>query len=184
MYCFASHLNRSYYKSTVLYCNVVCVLCPGIAGLFTIFSSFVFSTVVVQFLGKELTGLKYESRLLLIFMCCVCCVCLWTVSSCSRSEALPFFLLLIDLSKACTLAKFALSSNSQVQKYDFTCNIKFKTIINIAFCFSCRFFESNNPCWVFTVGLFWFFYIYKKCNFSPFKGFLLISDYLNEKWLI
>lgn len=31
------------------------------------------------------------------------------------SEALPFFLLLIDLSKACALAKFALSSNSQVQ---------------------------------------------------------------------
>lgn len=30
------------------------------------------------------------------------------------SEALPFFLLLIDLSKACALAKFALSSNSQV----------------------------------------------------------------------
>uniref|UniRef100_A0A8C1NHG6 3-hydroxy-3-methylglutaryl coenzyme A reductase n=1 Tax=Cyprinus carpio TaxID=7962 RepID=A0A8C1NHG6_CYPCA len=58
----------------------------SIAGLFTIFSSFVFSTVVVQFLGKELTGLN---------------------------EALPFFLLLIDLSKACTLAKFALSSNSQ-----------------------------------------------------------------------
>uniref|UniRef100_A0A8C1ZHM2 3-hydroxy-3-methylglutaryl-coenzyme A reductase n=1 Tax=Cyprinus carpio TaxID=7962 RepID=A0A8C1ZHM2_CYPCA len=58
----------------------------GIAGLFTIFSSFVFSTVVVHFLGKELTGLN---------------------------EALPFFLLLIDLSKACTLAKFALSSNSQ-----------------------------------------------------------------------
>uniref|UniRef100_A0A672N0K4 3-hydroxy-3-methylglutaryl coenzyme A reductase n=1 Tax=Sinocyclocheilus grahami TaxID=75366 RepID=A0A672N0K4_SINGR len=58
----------------------------GIAGLFTIFSSFVFSSVVVHFLGKELTGLN---------------------------EALPFFLLLIDLSKACTLAKFALSSNSQ-----------------------------------------------------------------------
>nr|XP_055035404.1 3-hydroxy-3-methylglutaryl-CoA reductase b [Misgurnus anguillicaudatus] len=58
----------------------------GIAGLFTFFSSFVFSTVVVQVLGKELTGLN---------------------------EALPFFLLLIDLSKACTLAKFALSSNSQ-----------------------------------------------------------------------
>jgi len=30
------------------------------------------------------------------------------------SEALPFFLLLVDLSKACTLAKFALSSTSQV----------------------------------------------------------------------
>uniref|UniRef100_A0A3P9IL06 3-hydroxy-3-methylglutaryl coenzyme A reductase n=1 Tax=Oryzias latipes TaxID=8090 RepID=A0A3P9IL06_ORYLA len=56
-----------------------------IAGLFTVFSSFVFSTVVIHFFGKELTGL----------------------------EALPFFLLLIDLSKACTLAKFALSSSSQ-----------------------------------------------------------------------
>ncbi|ESO01425.1 hypothetical protein HELRODRAFT_100685 [Helobdella robusta] len=30
------------------------------------------------------------------------------------SEALPFFLLLLDLSKACTLAKFALSSETQV----------------------------------------------------------------------
>lgn len=58
----------------------------GIAGLFTVFSSLVFSIVVIHFLGKELTGLN---------------------------EALPFFLLLIDLSKACTLAKFALSSNSQ-----------------------------------------------------------------------
>ncbi|XP_061907732.1 3-hydroxy-3-methylglutaryl-coenzyme A reductase-like isoform X1 [Entelurus aequoreus] len=58
----------------------------GIAGLFTIFSSFVFSTVVIHFLDKELTGLN---------------------------EALPFFLLLIDLSKASALAKFALSSSSQ-----------------------------------------------------------------------
>ncbi|XP_062984006.1 3-hydroxy-3-methylglutaryl-Coenzyme A reductase [Elgaria multicarinata webbii] len=58
----------------------------GIAGLFTIFSSFVFSTVVIHFLDKELTGLN---------------------------EALPFFLLLIDLSRASALAKFALSSNSQ-----------------------------------------------------------------------
>nr|XP_061800236.1 3-hydroxy-3-methylglutaryl-coenzyme A reductase-like [Nerophis lumbriciformis] len=58
----------------------------GIAGLFTLFSSFVFSSVVISFFGRELTGLN---------------------------EALPFFLLLIDLSKACTLAKFALSSNSQ-----------------------------------------------------------------------
>lgn len=41
------------------------------------------------------------------------------VTTCSvllSSEALPFFLLLIDLSKACALAKFALSSNSQVGK--------------------------------------------------------------------
>uniref|UniRef100_A0A8C7BDY9 3-hydroxy-3-methylglutaryl-coenzyme A reductase n=1 Tax=Neovison vison TaxID=452646 RepID=A0A8C7BDY9_NEOVI len=58
----------------------------GIAGLFTIFSSFVFSTVVIHFLDKELTGLN---------------------------EALPFFLLLIDLSRASALAKFALSSSSQ-----------------------------------------------------------------------
>ncbi|KAM9392468.1 3-hydroxy-3-methylglutaryl-coenzyme A reductase-like [Pholidichthys leucotaenia] len=58
----------------------------GIAGLFTIFSSFVFSSVVIHFLDKELIGLN---------------------------EALPFFLLLIDLSKACSLAKFALSSSSQ-----------------------------------------------------------------------
>ncbi|MBN3290977.1 HMDH reductase, partial [Polypterus senegalus] len=63
----------------------------GIAGLFTIFSSFVFSTVVIHFLDKELTGLN---------------------------EALPFFLLLIDLSKACALAKFALSSNSQEEVRD------------------------------------------------------------------
>uniref|UniRef100_UPI00358FB2E8 3-hydroxy-3-methylglutaryl-Coenzyme A reductase n=1 Tax=Myxine glutinosa TaxID=7769 RepID=UPI00358FB2E8 len=58
----------------------------GIAGLFTIFSSFVFSMVVIRFLGKELTGLN---------------------------EALPFFLLLIDLSKASALTKFALSANTQ-----------------------------------------------------------------------
>lgn len=63
----------------------------GIAGLFTIFSSFVFSTVVIHFLDKELTGLN---------------------------EALPFFLLLIDLSKASALAKFALSSNSQEEVRD------------------------------------------------------------------
>ncbi|XP_069006005.1 3-hydroxy-3-methylglutaryl-CoA reductase a isoform X1 [Embiotoca jacksoni] len=63
----------------------------GIAGLFTIFSSFVFSTVVIHFLDKELTGLN---------------------------EALPFFLLLIDLSKACALAKFALSSSSQDEVRD------------------------------------------------------------------
>ncbi|XP_056396149.1 3-hydroxy-3-methylglutaryl-Coenzyme A reductase [Hyla sarda] len=63
----------------------------GIAGLFTIFSSFVFSTVVIHFLDKELTGLN---------------------------EALPFFLLLIDLSKASALAKFALSSNSQDEVRD------------------------------------------------------------------
>lgn len=32
------------------------------------------------------------------------------------SEALPFFLLLVDLSKASALAKFALSSTSQVSQ--------------------------------------------------------------------
>ncbi|XP_022104688.1 3-hydroxy-3-methylglutaryl-coenzyme A reductase-like isoform X2 [Acanthaster planci] len=58
----------------------------GIAGLFTIFSSFVFSSAVIHLFGLELTGLN---------------------------EALPFFLLLIDLSKASALTKFALSSDSQ-----------------------------------------------------------------------
>ncbi|XP_064619834.1 3-hydroxy-3-methylglutaryl-coenzyme A reductase-like isoform X2 [Lineus longissimus] len=60
----------------------------GIAGLFTIFSSFVFSTVVVNLIGNDLTGLN---------------------------EALPFFLLLIDLSRASALARFALSSTSQYE---------------------------------------------------------------------
>ncbi|XP_077988663.1 3-hydroxy-3-methylglutaryl-coenzyme A reductase-like [Glandiceps talaboti] len=60
----------------------------GIAGLFTMFSSFVFSTAVVNFMDKEVTGLH---------------------------EALPFFLLLIDLSKASALAKFALSASSQTE---------------------------------------------------------------------
>jgi len=31
----------------------------GIAGLFTIFSSFVFSVGVINFFGTDLTGLKY-----------------------------------------------------------------------------------------------------------------------------
>ena len=34
------------------------------------------------------------------------------------SEALPFFLLIVDLSKACALAKFALSSKSQDEVKD------------------------------------------------------------------
>lgn len=58
----------------------------GIAGLFTVFSSFVFSIGVINIFGSDLTGLN---------------------------EALPFFLLLVDLSKACSLAKFALSATTQ-----------------------------------------------------------------------
>ncbi|KAL5004158.1 hypothetical protein ScPMuIL_017614 [Solemya velum] len=63
----------------------------GIAGVFTIFSSFVFSMVIVNLFGNDLTGLN---------------------------EALPFFLLLIDLSKANALARFALSSRSQEEVRD------------------------------------------------------------------
>ncbi|XP_071846092.1 3-hydroxy-3-methylglutaryl-coenzyme A reductase-like isoform X2 [Apostichopus japonicus] len=63
----------------------------GIAGLFTIFSSFLFSSAVIQLLGLELTGLN---------------------------EAMPFFLLLIDLSKASSLAKFALSSSTSREVSD------------------------------------------------------------------
>lgn len=58
----------------------------GIAGLFTVFSSFVFSSSVINFLGSDISDLK---------------------------DALFFFLLLIDLSKATVLAQFALSSQSQ-----------------------------------------------------------------------
>ncbi|GFG35211.1 hypothetical protein Cfor_01315 [Coptotermes formosanus] len=58
----------------------------GIAGLFTVFSSFVFSSSVINFLGSDVSDLK---------------------------DALFFFLLLIDLSKATVLAQFALSSQSQ-----------------------------------------------------------------------
>lgn len=60
----------------------------GIAGLLTVFSSFVFSSSVVNFLHGNFTEL---------------------------SEALPVFLLLIDFSKAGLLAQFALSSFSQAE---------------------------------------------------------------------
>ncbi|XP_063705325.1 3-hydroxy-3-methylglutaryl-coenzyme A reductase [Culicoides brevitarsis] len=61
-----------------------CIL--GIAGLFTVFSSFIFTTSVVNFLGSEVSDLK---------------------------DAVFFFLLLIDLSKAGLLAQLALSGSSQ-----------------------------------------------------------------------
>ncbi|KAL0278245.1 UNVERIFIED_CONTAM: hypothetical protein PYX00_000115 [Menopon gallinae] len=57
----------------------------GIAGLFTVFSSFVFSSTVINFMRGDISDLK---------------------------DALFFFLLLIDLSKATLLAQFALSSSS------------------------------------------------------------------------
>lgn len=58
----------------------------GIAGLFTVFSSFVFSTSVINFLDGDFSELN---------------------------QALPFFFLLIDLTKAGLLAQFALSSSTQ-----------------------------------------------------------------------
>lgn len=58
----------------------------GIAGVFTIFSSFVFSIALINLLGTDLRGLN---------------------------EALPFFLLLVDLGKASALARFSLSSATQ-----------------------------------------------------------------------
>ncbi|EEB15787.1 3-hydroxy-3-methylglutaryl-coenzyme A reductase, putative [Pediculus humanus corporis] len=57
----------------------------GISGLFTVFSSFVFSSTVINFMNGDISDLK---------------------------DALFFFLLLIDLSKATLLAQFALSSSS------------------------------------------------------------------------
>lgn len=58
----------------------------GIAGLFTVFSSFIFTSTVINFLGSEVSDLK---------------------------DALFFFLLLIDLSKAGILAQLALCGSSQ-----------------------------------------------------------------------
>ncbi|XP_014280269.1 3-hydroxy-3-methylglutaryl-coenzyme A reductase [Halyomorpha halys] len=58
----------------------------GIAGLFTVFSSFVFSSSVINCLTGDVSDLK---------------------------DALFCFLLLIDLSKAALLAQFALSASSQ-----------------------------------------------------------------------
>lgn len=60
----------------------------GIAGLFTVFSSFVFSSSVINFLRSDISDLK---------------------------DALFFFLLLIDLTKATLLAQFALSSCSRAE---------------------------------------------------------------------
>ncbi|XP_047000069.1 3-hydroxy-3-methylglutaryl-coenzyme A reductase [Schistocerca americana] len=57
----------------------------GIAGLFTVFSSFVFSTSVINVLHSDISDLK---------------------------DALFFFLLLIDLSKASALAQLALSASN------------------------------------------------------------------------
>lgn len=58
----------------------------GIAGLFTVFASFVFGSSVVNFIDEKVSGFN---------------------------EALPFFLLLIDLSKASALAKYAFKSRDK-----------------------------------------------------------------------
>ncbi|XP_005096567.1 3-hydroxy-3-methylglutaryl-coenzyme A reductase [Aplysia californica] len=58
----------------------------GLAGVFTIFSSFIFSIAFANLIGFNLDGLN---------------------------EALPFFLLLIDLSKASALARLSLTAVSQ-----------------------------------------------------------------------
>ncbi|XP_078313905.1 3-hydroxy-3-methylglutaryl-coenzyme A reductase-like [Crassostrea virginica] len=58
----------------------------GISGIFTVSSSLVFSIAIIKMFGNDLSGL---------------------------TEALPFFLMLIDLTKACAMARFALNSKSQ-----------------------------------------------------------------------
>ncbi|XP_055877025.1 3-hydroxy-3-methylglutaryl-coenzyme A reductase-like isoform X2 [Biomphalaria glabrata] len=60
----------------------------GLAGVFTIFSSFIFSIAIANLIGFDLNGLN---------------------------EALPFFLLLVDLSKASALARFSLTAANQDQ---------------------------------------------------------------------
>lgn len=70
------------------------------------------------------------------------------------SEALPFFLLLIDLSRASALAKFALSSNSQVRGViceDFFCWLVF--YFGFFVCLACNGdFEFNVQNWTLSHG--------------------------------
>lgn len=58
----------------------------GVAGLFTVFSSFVFTSTIMNFFRSDVADLK---------------------------DALFFFLLLIDISKIAALAQFAMSAKSQ-----------------------------------------------------------------------
>ncbi|XP_037943781.1 3-hydroxy-3-methylglutaryl-coenzyme A reductase-like [Teleopsis dalmanni] len=60
----------------------------GIAGLFTVFSSFIFTTTIIKFLGSDISDLK---------------------------DALFFLLLLIDLSNSGRLAQLALAGNNQAE---------------------------------------------------------------------
>ncbi|XP_017479765.1 PREDICTED: 3-hydroxy-3-methylglutaryl-coenzyme A reductase, partial [Rhagoletis zephyria] len=60
----------------------------GIAGLFTVFSSFIFTTTIIKFLGSDISDLK---------------------------DALFFMLLLIDLSNSGTLAQLALTGTNQAE---------------------------------------------------------------------
>ncbi|KAL9898076.1 3-hydroxy-3-methylglutaryl-coenzyme A reductase [Glossina fuscipes] len=60
----------------------------GIAGLFTVFSSFIFTTTIIKFLGSDISDLK---------------------------DALFFLFLLIDLSNSGTLAQLALLGTNQAE---------------------------------------------------------------------
>ncbi|XP_017084104.2 3-hydroxy-3-methylglutaryl-coenzyme A reductase [Drosophila eugracilis] len=60
----------------------------GIAGLFTVFSSFIFTTAIIKFLGSDISELK---------------------------DALFFLLLVIDLSNSGRLAQLALSGSNQAE---------------------------------------------------------------------
>lgn len=87
----------------------------GVVGLFTVFSSMVFTSSVVSF-GSDITDLKW--------VYCYCFardrtskISLLSAAATQRyfffRDALFFFLLFINLSKAATLAQYALSSRSQ-----------------------------------------------------------------------
>lgn len=70
----------------------------------------------------------------------------WLCSGVSSSEALPFFLLLIDLSKACALAKYALSSSCQVSTIMHLwqhCNTVANIPCRIPVWFDCNFFRTK-----------------------------------------
>ena len=105
-----------------------CLFCTpaGISAVFTIFASFVFGSGVVNLLDYKASGLQwvtsnylsmYNTCVYITYTLSVCTLChTWPrcCSSSPSSEALPFFLLLMDLSKATYLAQYASTARTKV----------------------------------------------------------------------
>jgi len=80
----------------------------GIAGLFTVFSSFVFSVGVVNFFGSDLTGLKYLLSLCILIFVCVLTQCMCSCSCCSCSSS--------SCSSSCSCTGKVLTNSMQTKR--------------------------------------------------------------------